>query len=176
MFHCKGMASVLEHVGQQMLLFLRSKSEIKILALIFSRLITFCVHMLKVWPGLTHQQLTECQWDSGLFVMSRNSQLFTMAIPSHTLFYREYTLNVTLNFEGYCLSIVTALVQCRYVVLHCTSVEFYRVMNFDLAIVMYGDASFKHTLIKIRITVCVSPRVWNPYHACLKLVSNCYLE
>ena len=31
-------------------------------------------------------------------------------------------------------------------------------MNFDLAIVMYGDASFKHTLIKTRITV------FDPYH------------
>ena len=157
------MASVLEHVGQQMLLFLRSKSEIKILALIFSRLITFCVHMLKVWPSLTHQQLTECQWaQTQVYLLCQETHnYFTMAIPSHTLFYRGYTLNVTL---------------CRYVVLHCTSIEFYRMMNFDLAIVMYGDASFKHTLIKTRITVCVWPRVWNPYHACLKLVSNCYLE
>ena len=29
----------------------------------------------------------------------------------------------------------------------------YHMMNFDLAIVMYGDASLKHTLIKTHITV-----------------------
>ena len=44
-------------------------------------------------------------------------------------------------------------------------------MNFDLAIVMYmyGDASFKYTLIKTRITVCLT-RIT----ACLKSVSRVF--
>ena len=29
-------------------------------------------------------------------------------------------------------------------------------MNFDHAIVTYGDANFKHTLIKPHITVCLT--------------------
>ena len=49
----------------------------------------------------------------------------------------------------------------------CT--PYYRMMNFDLAIVMYGDASFKHTLIKTRITVCLT-RIT----ACLKSVSRVF--
>ena len=42
-------------------------------------------------------------------------------------------------------------------------------MNIDLAIVMYGDASFKHTLIKTRITVCLT-RIT----VCLKSVSRLF--
>ena len=42
-------------------------------------------------------------------------------------------------------------------------------MNFDLAIVMYGDASFKHTLIKNRITVCLTRII-----TCLKSVSRVF--
>ena len=32
---------------------------------------------------------------------------------------------------------------------------YYRMMNFNLSIVMYGDASFKHTLIKTLISLRV---------------------
>ena len=42
-------------------------------------------------------------------------------------------------------------------------------VNFDLAIVMYGDTSFKHTLIKTRITVRLTLIT-----ACLKSVSRMF--
>ena len=48
-------------------------------------------------------------------------------------------------------------------------IPYYRMMNFDLAIVMYGDTSFKHTLIKTRITVRLT-RIT----ACLKSVSRVF--
>ena len=53
---------------------------------------------------------------------------------------------------------------------------YYRMMNFDLSIVMYGDASFKHTLIKTRITVCLTriTACLTRITACLKCVSRVF--
>ena len=56
-----------------------------------------------------------------------------------------------------------------YVACTLLYIVIYRMMNFDLAIVMYGDASFKHALIKTRITVCLT-RIT----ACLKSISRVF--
>ena len=47
--------------------------------------------------------------------------------------------------------------------------QYYCMMNFDLTIVMYADANFKHTLIKPPIIVCLTHTT-----ARLKLILHVY--
>ena len=53
----------------------------------------------------------------------------------------------------------------------------YRTMNFDLTIVMYGDANFKHTLIRKHITVFVPNHyMFDPQYSMFEVHVNCCLE
>ena len=76
---------------------------------------------------------------------------FTFNFVDNTWLMTLYVDRCILQPVQTCMLMLSTIVSTIYIIIH-NIILYYRMMNFDLAVVMYGDTSFKHTLMKTRIT------------------------